>query len=402
MTSALYGVVLGLITQLNEPDRQYVATPEPAADQIAAENSKQSADGPELIVKARGLLPSPGDLSTGIQSLGRSTDQKLEVLPATMVWLRLSKGYLQDYVERSVDRKKPVRDYILGTTITGESHTVGKTRLLLHPSDSQALGEVEFVGTVHARTIGRNGPATLHYLSDSKFRARKRLKIDESGLSALPAIAEAPTRLTPTSIRTSLPRLRGQIAERIAWRRVANTRSQADAIASDHTADDIRHDLDRKINESVAAIQKTVHSQIADLKLDGEARPLLMRSRSTPEYIEVVMYRSGATPEEMRMQPSPVEGNPDIAVRVHRTILARALSDARLREKFAPVLAGLLETRIAPETVTVLPKAEQTPQNSTEWSMGLDWLTFDFRDSKRQRSSLRVAVKDDLQGRRTK
>src|SRR5207249_8662678 len=101
------------------------------------------------------------------------------------------------------------------------SRTTGKTRFVLHPNDGQALGEVEFVGEVHGQTVGRNGPATLQYRSDSTFRAHKRLTIGESGLSASPATADAPTRLTATDIQTNLPRLRGRIAQRIAWRRVA-------------------------------------------------------------------------------------------------------------------------------------------------------------------------------------
>ena len=185
----------------------------------------------------------------------------------------MSKEYLEDYLTRNVDRKKPVRNYILGTTLVGESRTTGKTRLVLHPDDQRALGEVEFVGEVHARTTGRNGPARLQYLSDSTFHARKKLVIGESGLVASPATARAPSRLTLTGIQTTLPGLRGRIAPRIATRREANSRSQANAMVSDHTADDIREDLDNKLNEAVAAIHTKVQAQIAALKLNESDHP---------------------------------------------------------------------------------------------------------------------------------
>ena len=259
-------------------------------------NGSSEANEPRgpLIKKAIDHLPSLGDVSTQNQQSDAVSDEEPALVPATVVWLRLSKQYLKEYIERTVDRKKPVHDYILGTTITGESHTTGTTRLVLYPNDNQALGEVEFVGQVHAQTTGRNGPATLSYLSDSTFQASKRLTISESGLSASPAIADAPTRLTATDLHTNLPRLRGIIAERIAWGRVASTRSQADAIASAHTAEDIRQDLDRKVNESVAAIQMRLQTQLAKLRYDGEGKPIVMRSRSTPDFVEVAMHGHSA------------------------------------------------------------------------------------------------------------
>src|SRR5947207_1863462 len=84
------------------------------------------------------------------------SDEQRVAAPAAIVWVRMSKGYLADYMERAVDRRKPVRDLILGTTIDGESHTTGNTRFVLYPNDRQALGEVEFVGEVHAKTVGHN------------------------------------------------------------------------------------------------------------------------------------------------------------------------------------------------------------------------------------------------------
>jgi hypothetical protein len=233
-------LIIILVTQTTESNRQAVSS----QDSSHAGTQTSAVEKP-MMEKAMGGLSTLGDILTNGRKLEASSDRKRYEVPSTTVWVRLSKGFLANHLERSVDRKKPVRDYILGTTIAGRSHTTGKTRFVLYRNDDQALGEVEFVGEVHAKTVGRNGPATLHYLSDSTFRARKRVVIGESGLSALPAVAVAPTRLRATEIQTNLPWLRDRIVQRIAWRRVANTRSQANAIASDHTADDIRHDLDR-------------------------------------------------------------------------------------------------------------------------------------------------------------
>jgi hypothetical protein len=256
--------------------------------------------------------------------------------------VQFSKDFLDDYVERNVDRTKPVHDLILGTRIAGESRTRGKTRLVLHPNDDRALGEVQFQGTVTSKTIGHNGPATLWYDSDSTFRARKSLTITDAGLTAKSAVASAPTRLTPTQIRTSLPRLRGRIAQRIAWRRVNSSRAQADAIASDHTADDIRGDLDHKLNEAVATIQARIKPQVVEANQALADGKLVVRSRSTPNSIEIALCSPGTTADQLKQIAATVEGNPPVAARVHRAVVAKILTDERLRTKYAALFGNSL------------------------------------------------------------
>ena len=133
----------------------------------------------------------------------------------------------------------------------------GTTRLVLYPNDNQAFGEVEFVGEFGANDrTQRTSDVELSVafnIPSEQTPYDKRIWTE-----CITSDRRCATRLTATDIHTNLPRLRGIIAERIAWGRVANTRSQADAIASAHTADDIRQDLDRKVNESVAAIQMTI------------------------------------------------------------------------------------------------------------------------------------------------
>jgi len=70
--------------------------------------------------------------------------------------------------------------------------------------------------------------------------------------------------------------LRGHIVERVVTRRESRSREQANAIASDHTAAIIRHDLDERIDASVAAVQKTLRSQVPELDFDLESMPSLV------------------------------------------------------------------------------------------------------------------------------
>jgi hypothetical protein len=210
-------------------------------------------------------------------------------------------------------------------------------------------------------------------------------------LGASPAVVVAPTRLKATDIHTNLPGLRDRIAQRIAWRRVAKTQSQADAIVSDHTADDIRHDLDRKINESIASMQAKVQSQIAKLKFNGEDQRILIRSRSTPEFVELAVCQPGTRDDDWRMPSFPVEGNPDVAVRIHPSVLAQVVSDSEVHEQITPVISQLFGAAKGSSN------SERVRLTPNTFSLADGWLAFDFTTPNGQ-DSPRIAIAEKLNG----
>jgi hypothetical protein len=385
--------VLLLVVATNGSERQPVATSE-ASNNRTRTNQSVSAGTPEsagknLITKAIEGAATLSKAAASVPVLVKPVEDKKVSAEPTLVWVHLSRQYLSDYVERNVNRKKPVHDLILGTTVEGESHTTGKTRLVLHPNERGALGDVEFVGEVNAATIGYHGPATLQQLSHSTFRARKRLMMGESRLIGLPASAEAPTTLTTTGLHVNLPGLRGRIGNRIAWGRVARSQSQANAIASDHTADDIRRDLDKKVNESLTEMHAKLKTQIAKLRAGDRNSAMMVRSRSGADFIEVAFCRRDEGVAEMSMPRFPVEGNPDIAVRVHRSVLTRVASNPELREKFAPLFTGVL---VSAPVVAGDPRNNGRQLNVANWSMAGEWLAFDLKTTSADESFPRVAM----------
>jgi len=318
---------------------------------------------------------------TPIQSGSADDDKIAEAAPSAVVWVHLSKKYLSDYVERKVDHEKPARENVLGILFTGQSHTTGNTRLVLHSNEKHATADVEFVGTVHSRTVGHSGPATLQYLSESTFHARKPLVVGDSGVSTSTAVVDAPTRLTPTSISTSLPGLRGRIGGRIARRREAGSRAQAEAIVGRDTANDIRHDFDAKLDSAVAKIQGDVKTQIAALKSNGDDASLVMQSRSTPDFVEVALCPEDSDRLQMA-STSPFEGNPDLAVRVHRSVMASLAGNAELRDKLAPMLGSIVAGGIGAPSVTKSPR----------WSMNGEWLSIDLSGASEAETPRRLAA----------
>ena len=104
MSSLLYAVTLVLMTQVSEVRiRQFIGTK--TTRTLNGSSEANEPRGP-LIKKAIDHLPSLGDVSTQNQQSDAVSDEEPALVPATVVWLRLSKQYLKEYIERTVDRKK--------------------------------------------------------------------------------------------------------------------------------------------------------------------------------------------------------------------------------------------------------------------------------------------------------
>ena len=128
----------------------------------------------------------------------------------------------------------PVVDEILGTRLSGRARTLGATELLLDTRPDRLIATVVFAGKIDMRTQGTNGPVVLHSTGQTHFQATKRIVITQSGMTFEPAKATAETSCTTERVEPSLPGLRGRIAERIAWRQIAETQADVDRIAAQH------------------------------------------------------------------------------------------------------------------------------------------------------------------------
>jgi hypothetical protein len=362
--------------------KMHAAAPEPAAKHIRLDSPAFS-----LIEKATGGISRFNDLLLPVPVPAQETPEASNPI----VWVRMSRDFLAKYVEREVDREKPAHDRVLGITFVGESRTTGNTRLVLHPNADGALGEVIFEGNIQSQTSGRKGPVTLHYVADSKIRATKRIVIGHRGLETRPATAQTPTRLTLTDVDSSLPGLRGRIAERIARRRAASSWSQANSIVSDHRAHDVRKGIDERLNERVAELQSQVASQIATLKVDREDSPAMMHSRSTSQFVEVALFQGGSDIRRLAMPEFQVDGDPDIASRVHRSMLPQIVANAALQARLAPLVARALQSKLVAGDET-----SGSAVLNMSHSLQTDWLSFDIVDAYAPTTAQRIAAEESV------
>lgn len=302
-----------------------------------------------------------------------SAPPKVATLPATLVDVQVSRKYLRQFVDSAVDSDDPVTDFILGTTITGKAHTSGTADLVLESDSHQARARVTFVGTAESRTEGRNGPVILYSDGHTEFEASKQLVWDSSGFRTLPATSTAQMVSATTSIESTLPGLRGRIVERVAWKRADETRPQVEAIAARHAEERINRALDQRVELSVATVRTMFAMKAPQFQYPGDTRPPVVQFSSTPSHLRMVMFRSEATLAQRELLPPPIEGDPDLVVRIHRSVVARSISEPGL---MGPLVSQVLSPKVG-QTASVK-TGKKSPDYHFTWSADHTWLLVHF------------------------
>ena len=269
-------------------------------------------------------------------------DASPEVVPTNLVYIRVSRRFLEQCMETAIEPETPVDDEILGTHLTGKATTLGSASLVLEPDETQAVFHITFSGTIQSETLGYNGPVVLHNDAVTKFLARKQVILSNDGLRGLPASVTAETTSTTGKIETRLTGLRGRIAQQVARRRSEELRPLADRIAAEHAAERIAAIFDGKVQAAAKQLEATLSGGCLKLPVDAREAPPLVRFRSAADHLEIIVHRPHPTAEALAIAPPSIEGNPEISVRVHRVVVRNVLTGGDLRTSLQGLLAGVL------------------------------------------------------------
>lgn len=372
------------IERISAADQRYVAG---VRSRLAhPEASGLLSQGLWSVMRAPGLntLTSPFRSTAPVQdSPLQDSTRKSDVagvddpkqLPASLITIQVSRAFLMQYVDRTVDTDEPLVDSILGTSINGRARTRGATDLALQTNPHQAVADVLFAGTIDSNTLGYNGPMVLHNTARTRFQARARIVLDSSGLQVLPSATQARTSSVTTGIDTDLPRLRGRIATRVGWQRAAETRSQVNEIAARHAEARVGRQLTARVNESLVDIRKMLAISLSKWAGgEGGAVPVMQLS-STPKCIAIVVQRGDATPEEHQLRPPVIEGEPLIAAQMHQTVVRRVLNDPEFRQALTALVTQIRAPQPAGQKVAVsTPAAPNRADYELKWSADGNWL----------------------------
>jgi hypothetical protein len=229
----------------------------------------------------------------------------------------------------------PVTDNILGTRICGTAQTVGLVNAELGNTSQYAAIDILMMGTAYSQTVGYNGPAVIHSSGVTGLAARKRLILDQYGLRAFPAASNARTQTTINGVNVNAHFLKG-IVQKIANKRVYQSKSQAEAIAGRHAETRLNTRMDSQSQNLIAEGNRDFWAKFRNPLLRVGAFPEQMNFSSWNNRLMIHALRADPYQLGATSRPPQQPSASDVSVRVHESTVDNFAST---------VLAGRTVTR---------------------------------------------------------
>ncbi len=286
-------------------------------DKLAAAVATGAATGTSEALDAVG--PLLGKLADSGQAPGVVARVRSAVNRPNL-YLDVDESLLGPAVNRVVDEHAPINDVVLGTRVRGTGHTLGLVRLDFVPASDRAIVDIALDATNHSSTQGTQGPVTVHTRGTTKVDARKRIMIDDERVVGLPVEAHASTDTRTAGIGVN-KRFGKRLIRKIASRKVAEMRPQAEAIAEGRARDRVRHQFDTQTAGALAKAQADYQAKFRRPLMDRGWYPEMLHLSTSDSRLSVVARKSLSDQIAAFTPPPAVDPDAVMAARVHETLV---------------------------------------------------------------------------------
>jgi hypothetical protein len=225
----------------------------------------------------------------------------------------------------SIDDVTQINDCILGTSISGTAHTVGKTKSVLAPNSEMGVIDALFFGRTHSDNVGYHRPVTIFSSSETGLAGVKRTWITENGLSSFPAASNAETHICICDIQSR--KGRGMV-ERMAWKRAGKQQSEAECIASSHAEQRLNERIDQQAAEPLDRANQQYKEKYRQPFGDRNLLPQLLRFSTTERVLNVLGLQAGGGKVGAPGEPPPLIEGADMTLQLHESAINNLAFDS--------------------------------------------------------------------------
>jgi hypothetical protein len=249
--------------------------------------------------------------------------------------IQTSADFISAISAEDIDENDPhFTDNILGTSISGTTHTVGKRTAVLIDSPDRGLMEIQMRGTTTSQTVGLHPPVTIYSSGTTQFTGALRVAMDPEGFIASCPAAWACTHTCINNICIC----GGRLVQRIATKRVYQSKPEAEGIASQHAQQRVNDRIKSNSVEGLAKQNQGYQDKLIKPLARWGAVPDLHYS-STPATLLITARESAPDQPGAPNTPPEIAGNPMLGLRVHESFInnmtAKTLGGRRIsREEF--------------------------------------------------------------------
>jgi len=239
------------------------------------------------------------------------------------LFLDVDESLLGSAVNRAVDETAAIEDTVLGTRVRGSGRTTGLVLLDFVPSLQQAVVDLKLDATNHSNTRGSQGPVTVHTLGTTTIGARKRILIDDRRVTALPVEAHADTDTRTAGIGVN-KRFGQRLIRKVASRKIAEMRPQAEAISAAKARDRVRTQFEEQTGSAISQAARDYQTKFRGPLIERGWYPELLQMSTSDSRLSVTARKALADQIGAFTAPPAVDADAVLAARVHETLVNNA------------------------------------------------------------------------------
>jgi hypothetical protein len=300
-------------------------------DRLAAAVAEAAKDGTPQALDAVGptlaRLEESGQAPKVVSRLRRA-------LGMPNLLLEVDENLLGRAVNRVVDETAPINEVLLGARVCGTGHTTGVVLLDFQRSDERAAIDLVLTATNHSQTRGTKGPVTVHTLGTASVDARKRIFVDEAGVTSTPVDAHVSVSTKTAGIAVN-KKCGQKLIRKIASRKVAQMQPQARAISEKRARERVRTQFEAQTADVLRKAASDYQSKFRGRLTDRGWFPEFLHFNSSDQRLFVTARKS--LPDQLAAFSRP----PAVA--------SAAVLSGRIHESF---FNNLAEQELAGRTLT--------------------------------------------------
>jgi len=272
--------------------------------------------------------PNPGELLGKLQAEGQAP-QLVAQIRQYFAQPNLMIQAPQEFIARisggaiDVQPNDHYTDNILDTTIVGKTRPRDdlKKTVTLVPNNDHAVLAVRFTGTVDSDTVGYHPPVTITSHGTTELVGTTQVTIDGDGFASAPWCSSACTHTCIECIAVC----GGRLVQRIATRKVYQSKPEAECIAGQHAQRLLAEQLESSSKEALGKSNDNFKTKMRDPLASWGAYPRLHYATTatalTIQAVEQNDFQLSAPTEA-----PPVADNPFLAMRVHESFVNNLLA----------------------------------------------------------------------------
>lgn len=292
-------------------------------DALAAALSSAASDG-----RAESLAPVPLILERLAESgqSGRIVPAVRGLMGRPNILLAVHEDLLAGAVNRPVHMTSPIDEVVLGTRVRGDGVTSGSVRLDFVPCRDRAAFDLVLAARNVSSTRGSQGPVTVHTRGVTDVGARRRIFVDEAGVTAAAVEASASTDTDITGIGVSA-RCGKRLIRRIAERKIAQTKPRAEAVAERRARDKTRESFTEQTQPALAQFQEQFESRVRRPLRARGLYPEMLHINTSDSELAITARKAIATQLAAGSHPPAADAGNLVTARIHESAVNNVLED---------------------------------------------------------------------------